>query len=69
MTTKQKHLIRALFLAITAPNKAKTAECVAIAESLAIGMTETQIEFCKGAASVAAKSALAQFIHEKAGAN
>lgn len=69
MTTKQKRLVGALFLAITAPNETKTAECVRLAETLAVGMSEKAIEKCKIWASLAASKACEQFIAEKARLN
>lgn len=47
----RKHaLTLALVLAITAPDRSRASECVAMAEQLARSMTPEQIEACKAQA-------------------
>jgi len=48
---KSEALTLALALAITAPNEARAAECIAMAETIAnSGMTLDQVTACKAAA-------------------
>jgi len=49
----EQALTLALKLAIQAPTEAKARECVAIAQSIAQGMTLKQVEICKAAAECA----------------
>lgn len=50
MTRKEELLTLALSLAITAPTDEKADDCAALAESIAAGLTEDQIEACKAEA-------------------
>ena len=52
MTQKQA-FIQALQLAITAPTDQLSQECVDMAESISIGLTDEEIEACKLIASSA----------------
>ena len=47
---KPHALTLALVLAITAPDKSRARDCVAMAEQLARGMTPEQVETCKAQA-------------------
>jgi hypothetical protein len=48
--TKPHALTLALVLAITAPDKSRARDCVAMAEQLARGMTPEQVDACKAQA-------------------
>ena len=45
--TVPEALTLALTLAVTAPDEDHAAECVRIAEQLAVGLTAAQVEACK----------------------
>jgi hypothetical protein len=47
---KPHALTLALVLAITAPDRSRASDCVAMAEQLARGMTPEQVEACKAQA-------------------
>jgi hypothetical protein len=47
---KRHALTLALVLAITAPDKSRARDCVAMAEQLARGMTPEQVDACKAQA-------------------
>ena len=50
--TKKQAFIQALQLAITAPTDQLSKECVDMAESISVGLTDEEIEACKLIASV-----------------
>jgi hypothetical protein len=50
MTRKEELFTLALTLAITAPTDEKADDCTALAENIAAGLTEDQIEACKAEA-------------------
>ena len=51
MLTQKQALIQALQLAITAPTDELSQECVSMAESFSVGLTDDEIETCKLIAS------------------
>lgn len=50
ITTKEEALTLALALAITATDENRAAECIAMAEQIASGLTLAQVNACKTAA-------------------
>ena len=51
MMTQKQALIQALQLAITAPTDELSQECVSMAESISVGLTDDEIQTCKLIAS------------------
>ena len=52
--TTAEALTLALTLAITAPTDQQATDCVAMADSLAAQLSESEVEACKAAAKIAA---------------